>query len=301
MKTDRRTFIKSSTMVLAGTAVLGNTLFCSPAKRAITGLQLYSVRDDMRRDPAGTLKQLAEMGYIYVEHASYFDRKFYGYEASEFRKILDNLGLIMISGHTTFEMQHWDTVNNNFSESWHHLVEDAAVLGQKYVVSPWMDEEMRSSYDSFMYYMDVFNRCGTLCRENGMKFGYHNHDFEFSQELNGEKLFDLMMRSTDPELVVMQLDTGNLFSGGAVAREVANRYPGRFENIHVKDVIPTGDGKFESTTLGDGVAEVREVLRLIEESGGAEVIIIEQEAYQGMTPIECVRKDLHAMRRWGYR
>ncbi len=301
MKTDRRTFIRSGAVALAGTTVLGNSLFCSTKKSAVTGLQLYSVREDMKHDPAGTLKQLAEMGYVYVEHASYVDRKFYGFGAHEFRKILDDLGLKMISGHTTFGAHHWDAEHNDFSESWKQLLEDAAILGQKYVISPWMDEEMRDTYESLMFYMEVFNRCGELCRANGMKFGYHNHDFEFSQELNGEKLFDLIMKSIDPDLVVMQLDTGNLFSGGAVALDVANRYPGRFENIHVKDVIPTGGGMYESTTLGDGVAEVRKVLRLLEEAGSAQVIIIEQEAYQGVAPMECVRKDLQAMQKWGYR
>ncbi len=124
---------------------------CLPAAKAkgIVGLQLYSVRDEMSKDPVGTLTQLAKMGYVYVEHANYIDRKFYGYKAPEFRKILDGLGLKMISGHTVMGKQHWDEAKKDFSDSWKQTIEDAAVLGQKYVVSPSMDESMRTTYDDF--------------------------------------------------------------------------------------------------------------------------------------------------------
>jgi sugar phosphate isomerase/epimerase len=301
MKTDRRTFVKTGAIALAGTTVLSSSLFCTPKQREITGLQLYSIRDDMSADPQGSLAQLAEMGYKYLEHANYADRKFYGYSSTEFKKILNDLGLKMISGHTVLERQHWDEVRKDFSDSWKFTVDDAAVLEQKYLVSSWMDESVRKSYDDFSHYMDIFNKCGELCKKNGMKFGYHNHDFEFSEKLNGEKLFDIMMRSIDPDLVVMQLDIGNLYSGGAVALDIVNQYPGRFENVHVKDVIKTdGDEQYESAIIGEGVANVRKVLELVKETGGARVIIVEQESYQGKTPMECVKTDLGIMRAWGY-
>jgi sugar phosphate isomerase/epimerase len=301
MKTDRRTFVKTGAIALAGTTVLSSSLFCTPKQREITGLQLYSIRDDMSADPQGSLAQLAEMGYKYLEHANYADRKFYGYSSTEFKKILNDLGLKMISGHTVLEKQHWDEVRKDFSDSWKFTVDDAAVLEQKYLVSSWMDESVRKSYDDFSHYMDIFNKCGELCKKSGMKFGYHNHDFEFSEKLNGEKLFDIMMRSIDPDLVVMQLDIGNLYSGGAVALDIVNQYPGRFENVHVKDVIKTGsDEQYESIIIGEGVADVRKVLELVKETDGARVIIVEQESYQGRTPMECVKTDLGIMRAWGY-
>lgn len=298
MKLDRRTFVRTGALALTGTAVFGNT-FCSSSKQTgLTGLQLYSVRDDMSADPQGTLSRLAEMGYIYVEHAGYADRLFYGYAPAEFRKILDDRGLKMVSGHVEFVNRDWDRALSDFSDRWKYTVEDAASLGQKYVVTPWLEESIRASYDEFRYFMDVYNRCGELCKKYGMKFGYHNHDFEFSQKYDGRSLFDIMMESIDPELVVVQLDTGNLFNGGAVALDVVNRYPGRFENVHVKDVIEIG-GKFESTILGEGVASVREVLDNIRKTGGAEVVIIEQESYQDKTPLECARKNLEIIKTWG--
>jgi sugar phosphate isomerase/epimerase len=301
MRYDRRTFVKTGTLALTGTALLGNTFCSSPKKTGVTGLQLYSVRDDMAADPLGSLAKLAEMGYIYLEHASYSDRLFYGYSPSEFRKIIDDRGLKMVSGHVEFVSRDWDRSTNNFSDRWKYTVEDAATLGQQYVVTSWLEESIRASYDEFRYFMDVYNRCGELCKKWGMKFGYHNHDFEFSEKFDGKVLFDIMMESIDPELVVVQLDTGNLFNGGAVAKDVVNRYPGRFENVHVKDVIPAAEaGKYESSVIGEGIADVRNVLSQIKETGGAQVVIIEQESYQGRTPMECVRENLAVIRNWGY-
>jgi sugar phosphate isomerase/epimerase len=301
MKSNRRAFIKTGALALAGTAFLGNASYAVPGKKGIIGLQLYSVRDDMSHDPIGSLTKLAETGYEYIEHASYTDRKFYGYPAPEFKKILDDLGLKMISGHTEMGRQHWDATKKDFSESWKFTLKDAATLGQKYIVSPWINESIRKNYDDFRGFIDVFNKCGERCKKEGMKFGYHNHNFEFSEKLNGETLFDIIMKSIDPDLVVMQLDTGNLFDGGAVALDVVNQYPGRFENVHVKDVKKSDEtGKYESVIIGEGVADVRKVIGLIKSTGGAQVMIIEQESYQGKTPMESVKRDLEIIKEWKF-
>src|SRR4030043_2026693 len=304
MKTSRRMFIRTGAMAIAGAALIRNEALAIPPKKkkGIVGLQLYSIRDEMEKDPLGSLKQVAAMGYEYVEHASYRNRKFYGYTAAEFRKILDDLGLNMISGHTVMGREHWDEAKQDFSDSWKWTVEDAAILGQKYVVSPSMDNSMRKQYDDFMRYMGVFNKCGELCKKNGMKFGYHNHEFEFSEKLNDIKLFDIMMKSMDPELVVVQLDIGNMYNGGAVALEVVNQYPGRFENLHVKDEIKSesGNEEYESCIIGEGIVEAKKVLKLAKKIGGTQVYIIEQESYQGKAPMDCVKTDLEIMKEWGY-
>jgi sugar phosphate isomerase/epimerase len=303
MKTSRRTFVKAGAMAAIGAAIMPKPVLAAMAAPGrVVGLQLYSVRDEMKKDPLGTLKALAKMGYVHVEHANYIDRKFYGYGAKEFRKILDDLGLKMVSGHTVMGKQHWDESKKDFSDSWKFTIDDAAVLGQKYVVSPSMDMTMRSKYDDFKRYMDVFNKCGELCHKQGMKFGYHNHDFEFSEKLNGEKLFDIMMKSMDPKMVVVQLDIGNLYNGGAIAIDVVKQFPGRFENVHVKDEIKAtaGGEKYESTILGKGIVDARTVIDTMTKIGGTTCYIIEQESYQGMAPIDCVKEDLAIMKQWGY-
>jgi sugar phosphate isomerase/epimerase len=303
MNTSRRTFIRKGTLAATGVLILPNLFSTASAKaKGIVGIQLYCIRDEMKKDPLGSLKQVASMGYQYVEHASYVNGKFYGYPPAEFRKILDDLGLKMLSGHTSFSPEHWDKLKNDFTDKWKKTVEDATVLGQKYVVSPSMGESMYSTYDSLMKTLDLFNKIGDLCHKNGMKFGYHNHDFEFSKDYDGKKMFDVIMNTIDPGKVVIQLDTGNLYNGGAVALDVVNKYPGRFENIHVKDEIRSqgGGDKYESCILGEGIVSIKQVLDIATKTGGAEVYIIEQESYQGKAPMDCIKKDLEIMKMWGY-
>jgi len=301
MKTSRRSFIQKSAVLLAGTALLSKAAFAAMKPGEIVGLQLYSVRDDMKKDPIGTLTQLAKMGYKHVEHANYIDRKFYGFSAKEFKKVLDDLDLKMPCGHTVMGKNHWDADKKDFTDAWKYTVEDAAYMGQKYVISPWMDESMRKTYDDMVRYLDVFNLCGDLCQKSGMKFGYHNHWAEFTEKLNGMKLFDIMMQKLDVNKVIMQLDIGNMYIGGAKALDVIGQYPGKFELIHVKDEIAVDTKeKFESAILGKGIIPVKEVLDICRKTGGTKVFIIEQESYQGKAPLACVKEDFEIMKNWGY-
>jgi len=303
MNQSRRTFLKNSALAAAAAGLMPGDIFAAPSwKKNILGIQLYTIRDDMKADPAGTLQKLAAMGYKYVEHANYIDRKFYGYGAKEFKSLLDGMGLKMLSGHTVMAPQHWDEGKKDFSDSWKWTVEDAAIVGQQYVISPWLDASLRKTYDDLLRYMDVFNKCGELCKKSGMKFGYHNHDFEFSTVLDNKKVFDVIMQHTDPELVAQQLDMGNLYNGGAVAIAIVMQYPGRFELMHVKDEIKAtgGNEKYESTILGQGIVNTKQVTDLGKKSGGTRHFIIEQESYQGKAPLDCAKEDLAVMKKWGY-
>lgn len=301
MTTSRRTFIKKSAYALAGTS-LSSQLFALNKGPQIVGIQLYSVRDDMKKDPLDTLKQLAATGYKYVEHANYVNRKFYGYTAGEFKKVLDDLGLKMPSGHTVMGKQHWDETAKDFTDAWKLTVEDAATVGQQYVISPWLDESLRKNFDDMKRYMDVFNKSGELCKKSGMKFGYHNHDFEFSVKLDNVKVYDIILKYTDPKLVAQQLDIGNMYGGGGRPLEVLKQYPGRFESLHVKDEIKvaTGEEKYESAVLGKGIINVKQIIDFARKSGGTSHFIIEQESYQGKTPMASVQEDYRIMKKWGY-
>jgi len=305
MLASRRKFLTQSGMLLAGAAALPHQLLANFASNSVLGVQLYSVREDMKKDPLGTLKQLAAMGYKNVEHANYINRKFYGYTAKEFKKILDDMGLKMPSGHTVMERTHWDPTKKDFTATWKYTVEDAAIVGQQYVISPWLDEELRKTYDGLLAYMDVFNKSGELCKKSGMKFGYHNHNFEFSTKLNNQKVFDIMVKHTDPSLVAQQLDIGNMYGAGGRALEIVKQYPGRFELMHVKDEIKTAtkgemeDG-YESTVLGKGVVRVKEVIDQGRKTGGTIHFVVEQESYQQLTPLQSMKADFDMMRQWGY-
>lgn len=302
MKTTRRDFIKTSAIAAVGISALGQTACATRAavKNWDVAVQLYCVRDEMMADPLGSLTKLAKMGYTHVEHANYVDHKFYGWTATEFKKVLGDLGLKMPSGHTVLGKDHWNAATGDFTDAWKKTVEDAALLEQQFVVSPWLDDSLRQTYDDLLRFMEVFNKCGELCQKSGMQFGYHNHDFEFSATLNGEKVFDLIMKNTDADKVVMQLDMGNMYIAGALAKDVIGQYPGRYGTIHVKDMIKTSEGEgFESTILGSGLVGSKEVTDLAKASG-TKLFVIEQESYQGKNPMECMEEDLKVMKLWGY-
>ena len=302
MNNSRRTFLKNSAFAVAGSSLLSKLPFVNSKDGELVGIQLYSVRDDMGKDPLGTLKQLAAMGYKNVEHANYRDRKFYGYTPPEFKKILDDLGMAMPSGHTVLGPSHWDETKKQFTDLWKYTVEDAATLGQKYVISPSLDNRYRKDRDALLRFMEVFNKSGELCNRSGMKFGYHNHDFEFSEKLNGDTLYDIILVNTDERLVIQQLDIGNLYNGGANAIEVVKQYPTRFLSLHVKDEIKatSGNDKYESTILGAGIVNVKEVIDFVRKNTKNVHYIIEQESYQGKAPLDCAKEDLAIMKKWGY-
>jgi sugar phosphate isomerase/epimerase len=302
MNTSRRTFLKKSALAVAGTTLFSNELFAGKRAPEVLGVQLYSVRDDMKKDALGTLKQISAIGYKNVEHANYVDRKFYGYSPTDFKKILNDNGLKMPSGHTKFGKEHWDEAKNDFTDAWKYTVEDAATVGQQYVISPWLDESLRKNTDELKHFLELFNKNGELCQKSGTKFGYHNHNFEFDTMIEGKRLYDVILASTDPKLVAQQMDIGNMYGAGGRPLELLKQYPGRFELLHVKDEIKSSTGDmngYESTKLGTGVIQVKDVLDLARKSGTA-YYIIEQESYQGNSPIDAVKEDFTIMKNWGY-
>ncbi|MEN9600218.1 MAG: hypothetical protein RL596_2539 [Bacteroidota bacterium] len=301
MPQSRRSFLRNSTFAATGAILSPSLVKAAMAPKYITGIQLYSVREDMKKDPITTLKALQVMGYTNVEHANYVNRKFYGYTATEFKKILEDIGLKMPSGHTVMGPQHWDAAKKDFSDSWKQTVEDAAICKQEFVISPWLDDSLRKTADDMKRYMEVFNASGKLCKAAGMRFGYHNHNFEFTQKLGNETVYDIILHNTDPNLVVQQLDIGNLYETGVDAWAIVKNNPGRFVSMHVKDEIKnTTTNHYESTVLGKGVQKVKEIIDEGKKTGGTIHFIIEQESYQGMAPLDCVKQDLEQMRKWGF-
>lgn len=299
MTYSRRRFLRNTSFTLAALG-MGPLAQAAASRKYLVGIQLYSVRADMAKNPLATLKALADQGYRYVEHANYANRKFYGFSPADFKKILNDLGLFMPSGHTVMGPQHWDPVKKELNDLWKHTVEDAAIVGQELVISPWLDDSLRKTADDLKRYMDVFNASGKICQAAGMRFGYHNHNFEFTQKLGDQTVYDIILQHTDPALVVQQLDIGNLYETGADAYAIVKNNPGRFVSLHVKDEVLNAAGKYESTVLGKGVQKVKEITDLALK-GGARHLIIEQEAYQGKAPLDCAKENLEQMLRWKYK
>ncbi len=304
MNTSRRNFLRISAFTLAGTAITSELLAVDKRRKDVLGIQLYTVRDDMVKDSAGTLKALAEMGYKNVEHANYINRKFYGFSAKDFKKILDDTGLTMVSGHVQFGLEDWNIAEKQFTDHWKYTIEDAVTAGQHFLVTPWMNEDVRTDHNKLMRLLDLFNKSGELCKRSGIRFGYHNHDFEFNTKVNNKTLYDIILAGMDKDLVVQELDIGNMYNGGGSPLEVLKNHPGRFEMMHVKDEIKSKKGEmgddYESTILGKGILPVHKIVDYAGKYGGTSYFIIEQESYQGISPLQCSKEDYRIMKNWGF-
>jgi len=303
MNTSRRTFLKNSGLTIAGAYLLPSVLN-NKSDNSIVGIQLYSVRDDMKKDPSGTLKKLASIGYKYVEHAGYYNGKFYGYSAEDFKKLLRDTGLKMDSGHTFLGSRQWDKSKNDFTDEWKQTIKDAVAVGMKYVISPGVDESLCKTREDFNHYMNMFDKTGELCKKAGIHFAYHNESYEFNHSLDGTVIYDLILQSTNKNLVAQQIDIGNMYEPGGRAMNYLKKYPGRFLLMHVKDELkrdtPGQNGNvYESTILSKGVMPVKKIVDYARKTG-TKYFIIEQEEYQDKTPLECAAEDLKVMKSWGF-
>lgn len=234
---DRRDFLKTSALTLAG-AIVGGSLIaglagsagCTPApvnKRI--GLQLYSLRDAMREDPAGTLQKIAAMGYTELETASYDGGKMYGYTPAEFRALVEGLGMKVTSCHIG---RAWNSEEEaDIMAWWTQAIADHKALGCKYVVVPSIGlGETLAELDGICGY---FNSVAAMAKAEGLTFGYHNHSGEF-KEIEGQIIFDYMLAHTTPD-VAFELDVYWVAEGGQDPVAYLNKYAGRFPVLHIKD------------------------------------------------------------------
>lgn len=210
----------------------------APVEKKKIGVQLWSVRNEMKQDPGMTINKLAEMGYTYIETAGYEDGKFYGMEPEAFKQMVEDAGMIFLSSHTGQDLPD----ESNYVETmdwWKKCIAAHKKAGVKYIVQPWMGSAGYDSLSGLAYYCDYFNDVGTMCKKEGIKFGYHNHDKEFG-ELEGQVIYDYMLKNTEPEHVFFQLDLYWIYKGGKSALDYFNNYPGRFTLWHVKDKNAVG-------------------------------------------------------------
>jgi sugar phosphate isomerase/epimerase len=186
------------------------------------GLQLYTVRDLMKKDFDGTLAHVAQIGYKEVEFAGY-----YGRTAQQARALLDKDGLTSPSVHVPYEI-----LESNLNEA----LESAHVIGQSFIVCPWIDVKQRTA-DGWKRAAEMFNRTGEATHKAGVQFAYHNHAFEFApaEGLGGKLPYDFLLAETDPKLVKMEMDLCWITVGGGDPVKYFDQYPGRFPLVHVKD------------------------------------------------------------------
>ncbi len=274
----RRGFLNGSLLLLTLVVMMSGCAQEKPEKKEI-GLQLYSVRDDMKKDVALTIQEIGKMGYTFVEAAGYSDGQFYGMEPVAFKELLNENGLEFTSSHCGQALP--DSASWEATMQWWDECIDAHVAGgAKYIVQPFMDEKGYGSLEDLMKYCDYFNAVGEKCNAKGIRFGYHNHDKEF-EEVDGIVRYDYMLQNTDPDKVMFQLDLYWIMMGGKDAISYFNAYPGRFELWHVKDEKELGKS---------GLMNFESIFNAADKSG-MQHIIVEVERYD-YTPLESVKMSL---------
>jgi len=292
---NRRSFLETAATVTAA-ALLTNRIGWAAADHKIDkiGVQLYTVRDQMKADFEGTLAKVAAIGYKEVEFAGYFD-----HSPKDVRAILDRLGLVSPAPHVPYD---------TLGDKWPAQIESAKIIGQSYIVCPWISEEDRKQPDIWKRAAETFNRAGEASKKAGIQFAYHNHWFEFLP-VNGKLPYDLLLEACDPNLVKMELDLCWITVAGGDPLKYFNRYPGRFPLVHVKDMkkLPKvsqaggqdfGDSlKGDMTEVGSGIIDWKRIFAQSEKAGIKHYIV---EHDKPAAPFDSIKTSYEYLRqlRW---
>jgi sugar phosphate isomerase/epimerase len=286
----RRDFIKITAAGTVGTLLLAR---CAKPAKPLIGLQLYTVRDAMAADVPGTLKLVSEIGYDFVELADYSNGKFYNYSPEDFLKLVSDLGMKIISSHTQVEGAGITLDNAK------KMAEDHAKIGVKYCVQPWIVEEMRTSVESYQRMAANWNKIGEVMKESGIRFGYHNHNFEFGTVEGKVPYFDIMLTELDKELVTMELDMFWASKAGHNPVDLINKYPGRFKLFHLKDMYTKQEPFFDVikddiAPVGEGVIDFKAILA-VKDVAGMEYMIVEQDQSKTNTILDDIKTSYNNM------
>jgi sugar phosphate isomerase/epimerase len=275
MKSDRitrRDFFQFGAGIVGAVSALGVTSCgtqTSPSKKAIpVGLQLYSVRKDCEADLPKTIEAVAKMGYDGVEFAG-----FYKYSADELRKMLDVNRLKCCGSHTPFDQIQEETLAKT--------IEFNKIIGNKYLIIPWIPEERRKTEGDWIALAKFFSEVNDKIKPQGMRIGYHTHDLDF-KPVDGKIPWDIFAQNTNPE-VILQIDTGNAAGGGADPVMYLEKYPGRAVTVHIKEFSKTNP----KAIFGEGDLNWKEIFNFCETAGGTEWYIIEEEK-EDYPPLVCV-------------
>ncbi|GEO03742.1 sugar phosphate isomerase [Adhaeribacter aerolatus] len=240
----RRNFVKSMVLGAASLRVAPELLATPPAKAL--GVQLWNIREYLKKDLTGSLTKLAKLGYNQLELFGY-DGTYWGKSPKEFSIICTDLGFTIISAH--YETGRIDKAKGTLWYGWDKAVEDAAQMNIPYMICAWLFKEERTSLELYKELIDKLNKSGEACRKAKIQFGYHSHNFEFPP-INGVVPYDLILQKTEPELLIMEADLFWFTKAGIDPVAYFKKYPGRFPLWHVKD-MERGSEQFAE--VGHGV------------------------------------------------
>jgi sugar phosphate isomerase/epimerase len=283
--TTRRSFLKKSGYASAGLLLVPSLL---KYKQQYIGLQLYTVRDAMQKDPADTLAKVAKIGYNSVEGATYTgSQKFYGMEAKEFTALLKKNNLIMPSAHYRLgeEKTNGEDTKGTMLHGWDKAVDDAAAVGIKYMVCAYLSADERGGIDHYKKLAEEFNKAAETCKKAGIQFCYHNHDFEFAEQ-DGQLPYDILINDTDKDLVKMEIDLYWVYKANHDPIELIKKHPGRFPLWHVKDMDNTAEHAF--TEVGNGTIDFKKIFA-VADTAGLKYFFVEQDKCPG-SPFDSITK-----------
>jgi sugar phosphate isomerase/epimerase len=275
----RRSFLAMSAAL--PWALRGVAAGMAAPKSIPVGLELYSVRDELKKDPDGTVRAVAKMGYQCVEfYAPYFE--WTEASAKQMRKLMDDVGIRCYSTHNNEDFFHPDKID--------HARELNLILGSKYVVQGWSDP--KTDLDGWKAMADKLNAAADKLAPSGLKVGYHNHDAEW-KAINGKRPMEILASSTNAS-VMLQLDVGTCLEAGADPVAWIQANPGRIQSIHCKDWSPDPSIGYK-TLFGEGKADWRGIFQAAESVGGVEFYLVEQEGSR-YPELETAKRCLEAFR-----
>lgn len=241
------------------------------------GLQLYSVRDDLENDFAGTLKKVKEMGYSAVEFAG-----LYGHTPEEVGQMCREAGLVPLSAHVPYVDLIADPEG---------MVACYKTIGCRYIVIPYLTEEYRPGKEKFDEVIEGAKVIGEATVKQGLVLQYHNHDFEF-EKINGKYALDVLYEEVAPELLQTQIDTCWVNVAGENPAEYVKKYAGRIPTVHLKDFAGSKSNTFEFRPLGKGVQVFPEIVRAAIENGAQWFIVEQDQPSLGLTAMECAKASI---------
>jgi sugar phosphate isomerase/epimerase len=271
MKT-RRDFL-IDTGALAISSMLLPSFAASPKKVKNPGVQLYTFRKEMLADAKGTLQRIASLGIKQIESARSEKGHYYGLTPKEMKQTCAGLGMTLRSGHV------------HIDDKWPQTINEAAESGQEYVICSTMPTSGQTA-DNYKKVAETFNKAGEECKKLNLKFGYHNHEYEFESD-KGQVLYDILLNNTVAGLVHMELDLGWVIVGGKNPLDYFRNFKGRFSLWHLKDMDMV---KKQSTEFGKGGLDIVQMLKHSKEAG-MKYFFVEQEEYAN-TPFESMKQNM---------
>ncbi len=245
----RSEFIQRGALAAVGLMALPS-FDIAPSRKV--GVQLYTIRDMIGKDKdtKGVLKQVADLGYKEIETFGYDDGMLFGIKAKEFGDYVKSLGMQVTSGHYQLgKNERTAAMKGTILNDWERAVADAKEMGQEFMAIAYLNADERKTLDDYKFVIEKMNKAAEVCKKYGVKLQYHNHDFEL-EKIDGQIPYDLMLAQLDPKLISMELDLFWMIYAGYQPVDYFKKYPGRFEQWHVKDMDKSD--KKKNANVGTG-------------------------------------------------